>query len=113
MLIKAEQKNIRISARKIRLMARTIAKLRPKESLDFLKFINKSGAKDLAKTIKQAIANAVKNKKLKEENLIFSKIEILDGSIYKRWRLVSKGRAHDVKKRTCHIKIILETVDKK
>jgi len=109
-LITAEQKYIRISPRKIRLIANAITKLPPLEAIDRLNFLNKRGAKTLAKTIKQAMANAVNNLKIKQENLKFAKIEVLKGATNKRWRPVSKGRAHSIFKRTSHIKIILEVI---
>jgi len=112
-LIKAEQKYIRMSPRKVRLVTQAIKDLLPKEALDHLKFLNKRAALPVAKTIKQAIANAVNNKKLREEELRFSKIEVLPGSTYKRWRPVSRGRAHSIFKRTCHIKVILKTKNQK
>lgn len=110
-LIKAEQKYIRISPRKVRLVAKAIKNLSPKEALEYLKFINKRAAEPLAKTIKQAISNAVNNLKLKEEDLKFNQIQISKGSTYKRWRPVSRGRAHSILKRTSHIKVILEVIN--
>ena len=92
----------------MRLVVSAIKNLSPKEALDYLKFLNKSAAIPVAKTIKQAIANAVNNKKIKEEDLKFAKIEVLPGAILKRWQPVSRGRAHSILKRTCHIKVVLE-----
>ncbi len=108
MLIKAEQKYIRTSPRKLRLIAQVMAKMSPTEALEQLKFLNKRAAKPLLKVVKQAVANATNNNKLKLENLKFKQIEILAGSIQKRWRAVSRGRAHEIFKRTSHIKVILE-----
>lgn len=108
-LIKAEQKYIRISPRKVSLVVKAIKDLSPKEALESLKFLNKRAARPLIKVIKQAISNGVNHNKVKEEDLIFNKIEVLKGQIYKRWQPVSRGRAHKILKRTCHIKVILET----
>ena len=108
MLIKAEQKYIRMSPRKVKLVTQAIKHLSPKEALDHLKFLNKRAAVPVAKTIKQAIANAVNNKGLKEEELKFSNIDVLKGATYKRWRSVSRGRAHSIFKRTSHIVVKLK-----
>jgi len=108
MLIKAEQKYIRTSPRKIRLIAKAIKALPVMEALDSLKFLNKRAALPLAKTIKQAVANGVNNKKINQKDLKFASIEVLEGPTYKRWRPVSRGRAHTIFKRTSHIKVILE-----
>lgn len=61
MLIKAEQKYIRMSPRKVRLVVDAIRGLKPKEALDQLMFMHKRAAVPVGKTIKQAMANAVKN----------------------------------------------------
>ncbi|OGD53928.1 50S ribosomal protein L22 [Candidatus Beckwithbacteria bacterium RBG_13_35_6] len=112
MLIRAKQKYIRITPRKVRLIAKAIKSLTPVEALDYLKFINKKAALPLAKTIKQALANAENNLKLAKQELKFNKIDIQEGAVYKRWRPVSRGRAHSILKRTCHIEVVLESKDK-
>jgi large subunit ribosomal protein L22 len=109
LLIRAEQKYVRISPQKLRLVAEAISHLSPGEAVSHLRFLNKKAALSLAKVIKQAISNAVNNSKLKEEELRFAKIEIGPGAILKRWRPVSRGRAHSILKRTSHIKIILKS----
>jgi len=113
MFIKAEQKYIRISPRKVRLVVQAIKNLSPREALDYLKFLNKKAAIPLAKTIKQAIANAVNNKELKEDGLAFAEIEVSPGATLKRWRPVSRGKAHSILKRTSHIKVILKIKNQK
>lgn len=113
MLIKAEQKYIRISPRKMRLVVNAIKNLSPGQAVEQLKFVNKSAAIPLLKTIKQAIANGVNNFKLNKEDLKFAKIEILKGATYKRWQPVSRGRAHSILKRTSHIRVVLKTKNQK
>lgn len=109
MEVKAEQKFIRISARKIRLLAQAIKTLLPNEALLKLRFTNKTGERELYKVIKQAISNAVNVKKLAEKNLKFKSILIGEGSTLKRWRPKARGRMSPINKRTCHIKVILES----
>lgn len=109
MLVKAEQKYLRISPRKIRLIAEAIKDLPPQEALIKLNFIRKRGAAMLAKVIKQAIANAVKVKRAKEEDLHFKHILVGQGQILKRWRAAPRGRAARINKRSCHIKVVLES----
>ena len=106
-LIKAEQKYVRISPRKLRLVVEAIKHLSPREAIDHLSFLNKRAALPLTKTIKQAMANGVNNKNLKEEELGFFKIEISPGAIYKRFRPVSRGRAHPILKRTSHFTVVV------
>lgn len=108
MIIKTKQKYIRMSPRKLRLVARSVKDLKPKEALDQLAFTRKSAANKLEKTIKQAMANAVNNLNIERDSLKFKAIEIEEGPTYKRWRPVSRGRAHSILKRTSHITVILE-----
>lgn len=107
-LISASAKYIRMSPRKVRLVAEAIKKLKPTESLIYLKNINKRAVQPLTKVIKSAIANAEENFKIKAEDLTFAKILVEPGPVLKRWRAVSRGRAHPINKRTSHIKVILE-----
>ena len=109
MLIKAEQKFVRISPRKVRLVANAIRGLSVAETKDQLKALNKRAALPLRKTLHQAIANAVNNKQQLEENLTIKEIQIGEGPTFKRWQPVSRGRAHPILKRVSHIKIILES----
>ena len=108
LLVKAEQKFIRISARKLRLIAQAMGGLSPQEALQKLQFIRKGGAEVLYKVVKQAISNAVNVKKLDEKNLKFESIIIGEGPTLKRWRPKARGRISPVSKRTCHVKVILE-----
>ena len=108
MEIKAEAKYIRISPRKARLVVKAIRGLTPQKALDYLKFVNKRAAEPLSKIIQSAIANAKNNFGLKPEKLKFKKIQVGEGPTLKRWRAISRGRAHPIMKRTSHIKIILE-----
>jgi len=109
MLIKATQKYIRITPRKIRLVVDRVKHLRPKQAIEELSFIRKRAALPLTKVIKQAMANAIKNANVSEDSLQFENITIGGGPILKRWRAVSRGRAHPIKKRTSHITVILKS----
>lgn len=109
MIIKAQQKYIRMSPRKVRLVAKAVDSLEPKEALVQLSHMRKVAADEVAKVIKQAMANATKNLGLKEEYLRFQSIQVDEGATFKRWRAVSRGRAHSIYKRTSHITVYLES----
>ncbi len=108
MLITAQAKNIRTSPRKIRLVADLIRPLGVDQALLILKNLKKRAAEPLLKVLRQAQANAVNNLNLPKDKLKIKTIEINVGPTYKRGRAVSKGRGHSIKKRTSHIKIVLE-----
>lgn len=108
MEIVSRAKHIRISPRKVRLVADAIKKMQPKEALLTLKFMNKAAAEPMYKVLKSAVANAVSTYNLKENGLVIKTIEVNEGPTYKRGLPVSRGRWHEVKKRTSHITIVLE-----
>lgn len=107
MEIIARSNSVSIAPRKLRLVAKAIARLSPSHALSTLSFIKKRGSVPLFKTLKNAIANA-KYRNLKEEDLVIKNIDILEGRALKRFRASTRGRTHPYKKRTTNIKVILE-----
>jgi large subunit ribosomal protein L22 len=107
MEISASANTIRISPRKVRAVAEVIKTLPPKLALAKLMLMPRRAAVPLAKVLKSAIANAEHNGKLTVENLMVKAILVGEGSSLKRWRPVSRGRAHAYKKRTSSIRIVL------
>lgn len=107
MEIKAESQE-RISARKVRLVADVIRNKPVATVLSTLTLIKKRGARVLYKTIKSAIANAIHNNKLREDALIIKRIEVTQGPFLKRYHPSTRGRVHPYKKRSTHLKIVLE-----
>lgn len=113
MIIKAEQKYIRMSSRKIRKVADSVRGIEdPARIVEYLQFINRRASLPLSKTLKQAIANAKNNMKLSEDNLRVREIQVGEGPRYKRFRAGSRGIAKPILKRTSHIRVILETKGK-
>ncbi len=111
MLIKAYQKFVRTSPRKLRLVADAIRGLSLPTAFDLLQSLNKQAALPLRKTLKQAVANAVNNLHLNESELKIKEIQINAGATFKRWQPVSRGRTHSIMKRTSHLRVILEAPD--
>ena len=103
------RKNVRQSARKLRFVAALLRGMtKPEDMLTRLRFVPKKAAEPIAKTIQTAIADAEKTFKLKKESLKVRSIVINEGPTLKRWRPVSRGTAHAIRKRTAHIKVVLE-----
>lgn len=108
MEIIAKSNSVRVSPRKVRLVADSIRKLRAMEALNALSLIKKRGASVLFKTLKSAVYNAKNNAKLKEEDLFIKAIEVTEGGALKRYHPSTRGRIHPYKRRSSHIKVILE-----
>lgn len=108
MQVVARIKEVRISTRKVRLVADAVRNLSVQEALDALSVIEKRGANDLEKVLKSAIANAVNNSKLDRANLKIVAIDVNEGTALKRFHPSTRGRVHPYKKRSSSIRIVLE-----
>ena len=97
----------RDNPRKLRALVRLFKKLPLTEMLRQLKFSPKQVAGPILSALESALANA-KNLKLETDKLVIKTLEIGTGPAQKRWQPVSRGTAHAYKKRTSHIRIILE-----
>lgn len=104
MEIVSTQKFLRMSPRKIRLVANMVKKLTPENAIEALMFIHKRAALSLTKVIKSALSTA--NLKGKS-NLVFKEIQVGEGPRLKRGNPVSRGRWHPIKKRMSHIRVVL------
>ncbi|OGD97408.1 50S ribosomal protein L22 [Candidatus Curtissbacteria bacterium RIFCSPLOWO2_01_FULL_38_11b] len=113
MEVTATAKNIRVSPNKVRLVVDQIKKMQPNDALRILDFVQKSASLPLKKVIASAIANAKNNHNLKEENLTFTEIQVGLGQVFKRYRPISRGRAHSILKRTSNIRVVLEAKEDK
>lgn len=108
MEIKASTKAVRVSPRKVRLVADTIRKMSAVEALTKLSFIKQRGASVLEDTLKSAIYNAVNNGNLKKELLVIKSLDVLESPSIKRFHPSTRGRVHPYKKRGSQIRIVLE-----
>lgn len=108
MKVQAISRNIRISPRKVRLVAEAIRPLKLNEALIALQLTKKRAASAIKKTLESALANAVHNANLDKNNLIIADIEISEGQALKRFHPSTRGRIHPYKKRSSHIRVVLE-----
>lgn len=104
----AQTNQIRISPRKVRLVADAIRDLPMEEAVAVLNVVEKRGASILKKTLASAIANAVNNAKLDRTLLTIARIEVTDGPALKRYHASTRGRIHPYKRRSSNIRIVLK-----
>ncbi|ABJ77077.1 MULTISPECIES: 50S ribosomal protein L22 [Leptospira] len=105
---KAVARFVRMSPRKVRLVADEIRGYAVGEALDILKFTNKRAIEPLTKVILSASANAsVLNDKVDSNQLFIKKIYVDEGPIMKRFRPRARGRAARIRKRLSHITVVL------
>lgn len=113
MAVTAKLNYLRIAPRKVRLVADTIRKKKIEEAQNILNFTTKKAAKPLLKLLKTAVADARHNFQLDQDNLYISKITVDEGPKYKRWRPRSRGMAHEIQKKTSHVTLVLNEIEKK
>ncbi len=106
--MKAYGKNIRISPKKLRVIAEIVRGQKAEEALKFLKFAPKKWADFLYKVLHSAVANAENNDNQKLSTLYISTLSINKWIVYKRWNPVSRGRTHPILKRTSNIILELQ-----
>lgn len=107
MEVSAKAKFIRMSPRKVRLVADVIRGLDVDEALVQLEFNKKSASLPLAKLLKSAISNAEENHQLKRDNLFVKELTVDGGPTLKRWQPRAFGRATMLRKRSAHMAIVL------
>lgn len=108
MQVYAIAKNVRVSPFKARLVVEKIKRMQPAHAVQVLDFVPKAAAKPIKKVVMSAIANAKNNNGLDENSLKFKEIQVGHGITFKRFRPVSRGRAHHILKRTSTIRVVLE-----
>jgi large subunit ribosomal protein L22 len=105
--MKASVRNIRISPKKLNVIAYIVRNMKAQEALDTLRFMPKKGAQIVYDVLKSAVANATHNDSQKVEDLRIASISVTQGLVMKRINPVSRGRAHRILKRTSHVDITL------
>ena len=107
-LVKAINKNVRTSPRKLALVCNFIKGKKADVALKDLLFTRKRIALDVSKTVKSAIANAENNYQFDIDNLFVKEAYVGKSLVMKRYRPRAKGRASPIKKPFSRITIILE-----
>ena len=105
--VRAVHRSARFSAYKAREVLNLIRGKSVTEARTILQFCERSAAEDVAKVLDSAVANAANNNDIPPEELFVSACYADEGSTMKRWRPRARGRATRIRKRTCHITVIV------
>ncbi len=111
----ARLNNVPTSPRKMRLVADLIRGKRVELALQILKTNPKHPAIGLHKLVLSAIANwQTKNEglRIEESDLFVKEIQVDGGRILKRIQPAPQGRAHRIRKRSNHVTIIIDSLNK-
>jgi len=107
MEIKAKLNYLHIAPRKVRLVTDFIRGMEIKQAENYLKFIPKRVSGSLLKFLQSAVNNAENNFKLEKDVLYIKQIVVNEGTPFKRWQPVSRGRAFPILRRTSNINLVL------
>ena len=105
MRVSATAKYLRGSTRKARLVTTAIKGKRVEEAAALLRFMPQNAAKDVARVLKSAAANAENNHNLSAQDLVIVDAVADEGPTIKRWRPRAQGRAFPIHKGMTHITI--------
>jgi len=106
--VSATAKYIRRSTRKTRLVTQVIVGRSVGDAAAILRFMPQGAARDVAKVLKSAAANAENNHDLSPEDLVVVRATADEGPTLKRWRPRAQGRAFPIHKPMTHVTVVVE-----
>ena len=110
----AKLKNVPSSPRKMRLVADMVRGKEVFNALGLLKFSNKEAAAKVEKLLRSAIANwEQKNERKAENGELYVKTIFVDcAPMLKRLRTAPQGRGYRIRKRSNHVTLFVDTIEK-
>ncbi len=105
--VRAQAKWVRMSARKARLVLDHIRGRTVPEARTILAFTSRAAAREIDRVLRSAVANAESAHALDGDELVITAAYADEGPTLKRWRARARGRVNRIRKRTCHITIVL------
>ena len=109
--VRAQAKWVRTSARKARLVLDHIRGRSVPEARTILAFTSRAAATDIEKVLRSAVANAEANHGLDGDELVVEVAYADEGPTLKRWKPRARGRVNRIRKRTCHVTLVLAEVE--
>ncbi len=104
---RCEVRYVRMSASKVRVVLDNIRGKTIREAAEILAFTERTAAEVVAKALNSAVSNAIANDGMEPQELYVSACFADEGPTLKRWRPRARGRATRIRKRTCHITLIV------
>lgn len=108
---RAQVRYVRVSASKAREVLDLIRGKHVQDAAEILEFVERDVARVISKALDSAVANAANNDGQDPEALFVSACYADEGPTLRRWRPRARGRATRIRKRTCHITIIVSRLD--
>jgi ribosomal protein L22 len=105
--VRAQAKWVRMSARKARLVLDHLRGRTVPEARTVLAFTPRAAAREIDRVLASAVANAESAHGLDGDELVVLEAYADEGPTLKRWRARARGRVNRIRKRTCHITIVV------
>jgi large subunit ribosomal protein L22 len=105
--VRAQAKWVRTSARKARIVLDHIRGRSVPEARTVLAFTPRAAATDIEKVLRSAVANAEANLGLDGDDMLVEAAYADEGPTLKRWKPRARGRVNRIRKRTCHVTLVL------
>ncbi len=109
-VVHAKARYVRVSPRKVRVVADQIRGLDVERAIALLEFSPRGASVPVLKLVKSAAANAENNFDLDPEEMRIAGISVDEGPTMRRYRPRARGRATRIEKRSCHINIALTPI---
>jgi large subunit ribosomal protein L22 len=100
-------RNIRVSPRKLNLVAALIRGRTAQDAVATLTFSKRRIAQTVKKTLESAIANAENNHQLDVDQLVVSRAEVGRAVVMKRFHARGRGRSSRIEKWFSHLTIVV------
>jgi large subunit ribosomal protein L22 len=107
---RATAKFIRLSPSKARQVIDLIRDRNVDDARRVLRFTQRAASAPVAKVLESAIANAEHNHSLPADELVVARAWVDEGPTLRRYRPRALGRATRIRKRTCHISVVVARV---
>ena len=108
MAAKAVVRQVRMSPRKMRIVANMVRGKRVDEAMNLLRVMPKKAAYVIRKLLVSAVANAEHQGTQDVDTLLVKECAIDNGPILKRWLPRAMGRANRIQRRTSHVTIVVD-----
>ncbi|NLA95619.1 MAG: 50S ribosomal protein L22 [Clostridiaceae bacterium] len=104
----ATLRHLRMNAFKVNALIRLVVGKPLEEAYAILQYTPHGASQPLTKLLKSAEANAVNNNGMNADNLYVAELCAMQGPTLKRIRARARGQASWIRKRTCHVDVVLK-----
>jgi large subunit ribosomal protein L22 len=113
---RAQARHVRVTPMKARRLVDLVRGMQADEALAVLRFAPQAASEPVYKVLASAVANArykaeQESRRLDVEDLVIREAYVDEGPTLKRFRPRAQGRAYRVRKRTCHITVVVQPRD--